>query len=60
MENMVLDTDSLGRPLKAERIGYKLNPQPDGRFELLEIPTGAFVSYSYRDDNDLIGSRPAY
>ena len=51
----VVDIDALGRPLKAEQIQYKFAPRPDGRFEVLEVPTGTFVTYSYKDDNDLIG-----
>lgn len=51
----VVDSDHLGRPLKAERVRYQFTRQPDGRLEVREVVTGTFVTYSYIDDNDFLG-----
>jgi hypothetical protein len=51
----VVDIDSLGRPIKGERVRYQLTPRSDGHLEVVEVPTGTFVTYSYKDDNDPTG-----
>ena len=51
----VSEADSLGRPVKAERVRYRLSQRPDGGLEVIEVPTGIFVSYSYKDDHDFLG-----
>jgi hypothetical protein len=53
----VTESDQLGRPLRSEGIRYQIRRKSEGQLEVVEVPTGAFFSYSYRDDGDMVGTR---
>jgi hypothetical protein len=52
----VIESDALGRALKAERVNYQIRRESDGRLKVLEVPTGVFVSYSYMGNDDRFGT----
>jgi hypothetical protein len=54
--SQVVTSDQLGRPLRTEEVRYAFGLRPDGRFEVLEVPTRRFVTYSYKDDSDYLGA----
>lgn len=51
---LVLETDAIGRPTKAELIRYGLKAGPSGR-EAQEVRSGEFLSYTYKHESDLLG-----
>lgn len=51
---LVLESDVIGRPTKAELIRYGLKAGPSGR-EAQEIRSGEFLLYTYKNASDLLG-----
>ncbi len=51
----VMETDTLGRPLKAAVIGYRLETGADGMRHIVEYPTKEVRIYKYADDDDRQG-----
>jgi hypothetical protein len=51
----VVETDASGRPKKAEQIRYEFKKTKSGPREIVEVPTGRFIVYQYRDASDLLG-----
>ena len=51
---LVLETDDIGRPTKAELIRYGLKGGPSGR-EAQEVRSGEFLLYTYKNASDLLG-----
>ena len=54
---LVIESDQVGRPVRTERINYQLRRKPDGGFEVIDVPTGVFVTYIYDNDADMTGTR---
>lgn len=51
----VLETDSQGRPIRAERVRYDVRKARQGQRKIVEVPTGKFLTYHYDDTSDLRG-----
>ena len=47
--------DALDRPVTAERVRYVIKAEKSGRRSIIAMPTGELLSYSYRDQADLVG-----
>ena len=52
----VVETDARGRPSKAERIRYDIKKNTQGLPQVIEVPTGKFLAYRYRDASDWLGA----
>ena len=52
----VEENDSAGRPIRAERIRYELRTDGAGLKEIVEIPTGEFITYRYETASDRLGT----
>ena len=54
---LVIESDQVGRPVRTERVRYRLHREADGGFRVIEEPTGVFVSYTYQGDADMTGTK---
>jgi len=52
----VLEKDTSGRALKAEKMTYGLEQSKSGKLLVAEQPTGVIVIYEYKDPADRLGS----
>ena len=52
----IVETDALGRAIKAEIVRYSLDQQQPGSPVLVEQGEKRFVDYKYADDNDRLGT----
>ncbi len=52
---IITQKDNLGRPLKAEQIGYLYTRDKKGRMAVTEKPLGKFLEYQYLTDKDTQG-----
>ncbi|MEJ2378492.1 MAG: hypothetical protein P8Y71_24940 [Pseudolabrys sp.] len=52
----VTERDAQGRPVRAQRIAYKLEVSNGKRARVIPVPLDQFVKYSYRNARDRIGT----
>ncbi len=52
----IVETDDLGRAVKAEVTNYDVQQSDKGEILVSEQPTGEFIYYEYTDDSDRIGT----
>ncbi len=52
---LILSSDELGRPLKAEKITYNYERQENGTASVSEELTGKYINYEYLSDDDRLG-----
>ncbi|MCR9213255.1 MAG: tetratricopeptide repeat protein [Proteobacteria bacterium] len=52
----IVETDSLGRAVKAEITNYDVQQSDKGEILVSEQPTGEFIYYEYSDDTDQLGT----
>jgi len=54
---LILEKDSQGRAIKAEKIGYQYRRETSGHMKVMEKPLGEFLEYQYSTDEDKLGTR---
>jgi hypothetical protein len=51
----VVETDAEDRPVLAEKVRYDVEASKKGRPQVVQMPTGSYTAYRYRDAADRIG-----
>jgi len=51
----VVDTDSAGRPVLAEKVKYEVEATKSGRPRIVQMTTGTYQAYRYRSAADRVG-----